>query len=312
VVLVFGLAGSFLLVSSHAATPAQRAEAENGTATVAAAVSDATASGGQAVKFAAAARQTTNCLPPLSQTMTNAVSHLCGFPDATNTGVPPGTQLTPSGSITVTQDGAVVQNLDINGNITVLANNVTIKNTRITSGDYYPIRYFDDNNTGLLVEDTEIIGTNSDVTAGMSFSSFKLLRVNIHGAADGVKVEDDTDVEDSYIHDLAIGEDTHNDGLQSTGGSNITINHNSIILSADVSSCMQFGNENGDSSNVTISNNLFDGGGYCVRIYGNGTNNKVLNNHFGHDEAYGVYDITDPGVTVTGNVWDDSGDAKNS
>ena len=40
--------------------------------------------------------------------------HSCGYPDATNTGVTPGVRLTKSGSVRVTQDYRVVQNLTIN------------------------------------------------------------------------------------------------------------------------------------------------------------------------------------------------------
>ena len=54
-----------------------------------------------------------------------------GFPNASNTGVPAGVSLKPSGSITVTQNGAVLDGLDVSGSIRVQANNVTIKRTRI-------------------------------------------------------------------------------------------------------------------------------------------------------------------------------------
>src|SRR5688500_4524435 len=89
-------------------------------------------------------------------------------PGPTNTGVTPGTVLTPSASLTVRQNGQVVQNLDIKGTITVLANDVIIRRVRITTGDYYPIRYFDNDNTGLLVEDSEIIGTSDSVTSAIA------------------------------------------------------------------------------------------------------------------------------------------------
>jgi len=71
--------------------------------------------------------------------------------------------------IRVTGTGAVLDGLDVNGSIDVLADNVTIKRSRIVSGDYYPIRYFDNDNTGLLIEDTEIAGTSPDVTSSIAF-----------------------------------------------------------------------------------------------------------------------------------------------
>ena len=49
-----------------------------------------------------------------------ASPHSCGFPDATNTGADC-SQLAPSGSLTVTTSGAVVEGKNISGSITVQA-----------------------------------------------------------------------------------------------------------------------------------------------------------------------------------------------
>ncbi|MFS8065512.1 MAG: hypothetical protein ACMG6S_03985, partial [Byssovorax sp.] len=142
-------------------------------------------------------------------------------PDASNTGVPAGTKLTPSGSIKVTEDGAVIENLHVTGTITVLANNVTIRKVHLTSDDYYPIRYFDNDNTGLLVEDSEIEGTTGDVTSAISFANYTARRLNIHGSSDGLKADSNVLIEDCWIHDLSNGPSEHNDAVQSTGGKGV-------------------------------------------------------------------------------------------
>jgi hypothetical protein len=230
-------------------------------------------------------------------------------PGPTNTGVPPGTVLTPSGSITVSTAGAVVEGLDIQGTITVLANNVTIRKVRITTGDYYPVRYFDNNNTGLLVEDTEIIGTSGNVTSGIAFRDYTARRVNVHGSADGLKADANVLIEDCYVHDLSNGPGEHNDGVQSTGGKGVTIRHSS--LSGGSNSCVQTGDENAATENLTIDCNWLDGGGYTLNIRGTGAtkprNTRVTNNRFGRDAQYGPWVIDDPNPVVTGNVYDDSG-----
>ena len=64
--------------------------------------------------------------------------HSCGFPDATNTGADC-SALAPSGSVTVTGNGAVVEGKDISGSVTVQASDVTIRNDCITSSDIYPV-----------------------------------------------------------------------------------------------------------------------------------------------------------------------------
>jgi hypothetical protein len=231
-----------------------------------------------------------------------------GWPNATNTGVPSGTTLTTSGSITVTTDGAVIENLDITGSITVLANNVTIRKVRLTSGDYYPIRYFDNNNTGLLVEDSEIIGLSGDVTSAIAFQHYTARRLNIHGMADGLKADADVLIEDCWIHNLSNGATEHNDGVQSTGGKGVTIRHNNISGASNAT--VQTGDESGAATeDMTIENNLLSGGGYTLNIRGTGAtvpkNTRVINNRFIHDAAYGPWTIDDPSPTVTGNVYDD-------
>ena len=231
-----------------------------------------------------------------------AEPHLCGFPDATNTGVPTGAHLKRSGSITVTKRGAIIDGRDLHGSITVLADDVTIRNTRITSGSYYPIRYGEKDNTGLLVEDTEIIGTSPNVTSGIAFAHYTALRVNVHGTADGLKVEDGVVVRDSFVHDLAFGTDTHNDGMQSTGGHDIEIVHNTVLAKGGVS-CLMFGGENGAPSNILVDDNLLNGGNYSIYLDPHGEDRTIVNNHFGGDAVYGVATMQGS-YTAHGNLWD--------
>lgn len=230
-------------------------------------------------------------------------------PGPTTTGVPAGTVLKPSGSIKVEQDGAVIEDLDITGEITVLANDVTIRRVRITSGDYYPIRYFDNDNRGLVVEDSEIIGTSGDVTSAIAFAHYTARRLNIHGGADGLKADSDVLIEDCWIHDLSNGPDEHNDGVQSTGGKGVTIRHN--VISGASNACVQTGDEGGATEDLTIECNWLSGGGYSLNIRGTGAtvpkNTKVIDNRFGRDHVYGPWTIDDPNPTVTGNVYDDDG-----
>lgn len=305
VCLLFAGVGTMLLSMSSAATSTASLQPEAGTKTAKVqTLADATASGGQKVQFGAAGGFQANCISKPSA---------CGYPDETNTGVPSGVNLTPSGSITITQNGTVIHGLNITGEVVVRANNVTIRNTRITSGDYYPIRYFDNNNTGLLVEDSEIIGTNSNVTSSVAFNDYTLRRVNIHGGADGLKTDGNVVVEDSYIHDLSVGADTHNDGFQATGGSNVTLRHNTCKLSTTngANACLQMGNENGTSTNWLVTDNLFDGGGWTINTGGaNSTSIVFSNNRFTRNYGYGP--ASTGTVTWTGNYYDDTGAAANN
>lgn len=235
---------------------------------------------------------------------------LGGYPDDTNTGVPAGTTLTNSGSLTVNTNGAVVQNLNVSGQIIVNANNVTIRNCRITSSDYYPIDWDGSTHTGLVVEDTEIIANTYNVTAGMSFSNYTARRVFVTGSADGFKADSNVLIEDCYVTLLGIGPDTHNDGVQTTGGSNVTLRHNTFKLGspAGVSAVVQVGNEWGTNSNWVIQNNLIDGGGWSINASNDPADNpnfQITNNRFTRRAAYGPGSVG--GATWTGNIYDDNG-----
>ena len=82
---------------------------------------------------------TGNCTPPNYSA--------CGYPDATNTGVPAGTTLTNvSGDcVRITTPNTVINGQHITGCIQVEANNVTIQNSEITSSNFYAIQYGRDN-----------------------------------------------------------------------------------------------------------------------------------------------------------------------
>ncbi len=233
----------------------------------------------------------------------------CGKPKPGphNTGVPAGTTLTPSGSIRVEQDGAIVEDLDIDGAVTILANNVTIRRVRIRSGDYYPIRYFDNDNTGLVVEDSEIEGTTDDATASISFVNYTARRLNIHGAADGFKADANVVIEDSWVHDLRNGLDQHNDGVQSTGGKGVTLRNNWI--SGASNAAVQTGDLGGATEDLTLECNWFGGGGWTLNIRGTGAtvpkNTRIVNNVFSRDHGYGPWTLDDPTPTIEGNTYED-------
>jgi hypothetical protein len=228
-------------------------------------------------------------------------------PGPGNTGVPAGTVLKPSGSIKVQTAGAIIEDLDIQGEITVLADNVTIRRVHLRSGDYYPIRYFDNDNHGLLVEDSEIEGTSDDVTASLSFANYTARRLNVHGGADGFKADENVLIEDCWVHDLRNGPGQHNDGVQSTGGKGVTIRHNTI--SGASNACVQTGDEDAATEDLTVECNWLSGGGYSLNIRGTGAtrpkNTRIIDNRFARDSAYGPWTLDDPNPIVTGNTYDD-------
>ncbi len=233
------------------------------------------------------------------------------FPDASNTGVPAGTTLTASGPLIVTTNGAVIDALDVSGRIRIQANDVTIKRSRITGGVPYQVR-IDSGFTGTVVEDSELIGNSDDCSSGISNSSYTARRLNVHGCKDGLKVASDVVVEDSWIYDQRKFAGTHNDGIQSVGGSNVLIQRNTIEGPFQQSTSAILAQTNlGPIDNFVITHNYLSGGSFTVYLkdkgtgFGPPTNSAITYNTFERDSwLYGIW-TTSGSPTITGNVYDD-------
>ncbi len=231
------------------------------------------------------------------------------YPDASTTGVRDGVTLSPSGSITVTQDGAVVEGLDITGRIDVRADDVTIRNVRVSSSASHLIRNHGKN---LLVEDVTLVG-QQPCSAGIAFTNYTARRVDVSGCADGMKANGNVVIEDSYIHDLRKWPGTHNDGIQSTGGSNMVIRNNTIEGAfRDSVSAIKFTSEFNHLSDVTIEGNKFFGGNYTIYLTKKPgmrapTDIRIADNVFVRDSAkWGwLFNDNHSSQVFVNNTWDD-------
>jgi hypothetical protein len=235
--------------------------------------------------------------------------HACGFPDATNTGASC-SALAPSGPVTVTSNGAVVEGKNISGSVTVRASDVTIRNDCITSSGIYPVHFV--SGSHLTVEDTTITGTGHgcDRAVEPAGNGAVMDRLNVSGCEDGIQMYDHDVLENSYIHDLAFTSSSHNDGVQQNGGRDDVVRHNTIFNPHNQTSCVNFTTDFGGISGITITGNLLNGGNYTVysRSGGNGdpTGVSVTGNQFGGADVYGL--LSDDGsVTWSGNVSDATG-----
>jgi hypothetical protein len=193
--------------------------------------------------------------------------------------------------MTISTAGTVIDSKDISGQLTIAANNVTVKNSRIKSGDYYVVEV-NDGITGFTIQDSELDGLSSSGT-GLRTASATILRNNIHNSVDGILITgSNTTIQDNYIHDLVAPTGTeHIDPITNDGeGNNIIVRHNHIYLAsaAHTTACMTFDAFWAGISNVTEDNNLIEGGTFVLRLDGLGSEKTA-----GH---------TLTGVTVTNNA----------
>ena len=235
-----------------------------------------------------------------------------GYPNASNTGVPAGTALSPSGSLTITTPGTVIDAKDVNGSIYVDADNVTIKRTRIRNAGGTGISIVPGRH-GILIEDVELDGTgNADASEAIKFGGYTARRVHIHHYGEGFRANGDVLIEDSYAHDFTnfIAAGAHQDAIQSTGGNDLTFRHNTLLMNVDGgNAAIMLGTYYG--SNVLVENNIVAGGSYV--LYGGGdwgnvrfVNNRISTAYFPRGGYFGVFTYAD-NATKTGNVWHETG-----
>jgi Right handed beta helix region len=276
-----------------------------------------------------------------------ASPHVCGYPDAANTGVPasmyllsvpdqvssgPGWKYDPRGWVEVYGNGAVLSGLYIPYNLDISASNVTIKDvTVMQAGDGFGIslRHTRD----ATIEDSDIY---SPYATGPD--RLQVAIKDIYGDSTGTKVESDNiwhtstgiqlsegTVADNYVHDLAYTTGDHVNGIVSDEGvaAGLTITHNTVFNPVGQTDCIAMLEAFGQQENVTITGNLISGGGY--EIYGGDgrwtpaniviTGNRFARTYYPNGGFYGpaAY-VSTPGANGdvwSGNVWDDTGSPVN-
>ena len=330
------------LVVSRAASPVVSIHTATGTVNGVCAnkVSDSSSASGTAVKFAGCgggATRTLNCTPAPNATMTNNVSHLCGFPDVTNTGVPPGTVLKRvpeditkgpgwewDGKRISVSNGAVLDGLSFGADLSIDADNVTVKNCYMKAHvDNFgiAIRHADN----VTIQDSTL---ESDPGANRSLTlitdvyrdsqNIKIQRVNFIGSS-GAASMDAGLLEDSYIHDLGYAPGDHTNGF-TTNNTNgpLIIRHNTILNSYSQTDAISLFQDFGPQRDRLIDNNLVAGGSYCIYGGSDGPSSgdiRITNNHFsrmyfancGEYGPIAHFNSGDPGNIWSGNIWDDTG-----
>jgi hypothetical protein len=268
--------------------------------------------------------------------------HTCGFPDATDTGVPGGTVLrsVPSQvsrgpgwhfdardrSVVVTASGTVLSSLYIPYSLVIEASDVTVRDVRVVTSGYFGIALR--HTTGVTIEDSTVSGRTR--TIGRVGSAI----VDAYGDSTGIVIENDnisqfkTGVQVStgliagnYIHDPGYIHGDHTNGIYVAGTTEpLTIYGNTIFnnlgqtddINLDASTSGQ------DVANKIVVDNMLVGGGYS--IYGGGARNDrtsnivIEDNEFGrlyylHGGQYGPVAYFNPagsGNVWSGNVWSGS------
>ncbi|MGI8448866.1 MAG: hypothetical protein ACR2MP_17155 [Streptosporangiaceae bacterium] len=265
--------------------------------------------------------------------------HQCGFPDATNTGVPvrtrlrkvpgqvssgPGWYYDHRGFVAVVGTGAVLSGLSISCGVSVTGSHVTIRDVKIVTGGQsamgIALRHVQD----VTIKDSTIAGSNTGsgrLMVGVKdvygdARGTRLLDDDIFQATTGVQIYQGL-IQGTYIHHLGMISSDHVNGVTTNGDTQpLVIRHNTIFDSFAQTDAIGLFQDFGVVANVTIDDNLLAGGGYS--IYGGEgskgrpshivvTGNRISTKFFRHGGYWGPavdFDTRAPGDAWSGNVWD--------
>jgi hypothetical protein len=263
-----------------------------------------------------------------SQTNCVILPSVCGYPDATNSGVPAGTTLSaPQGSLTITTPNTVLRNADVHGTITVDANHVTIEDSRIVAGNGelngVSGIVIPGGITGTTVRYTTLEGsncTNGSMFAGvMNQSDDTLVMDHDYGSCLDDILHGSGTLANSYSIDNAnIPEDHYEPVAYDGGQGGLWIRHDTLLnphgqTAAVFTQCTWGGNV----TPLVIEANLMAGGDFV--IYGplsdpcpdNGAEESVIANrisriYFPNGGYYGVAAYFAANTAWSGNVWDET------
>ena len=235
-----------------------------------------------------------------------------GFPNENNTGLIDRSALEfHDGNLTVTEDGTVIENLEINGRLLIAARNVIVRNVWVYTTDFYTVQVI--KGGSLLIEDSEIGHPSYRGERGIAGKNVTARRIDVHDVADGIKTGDNGVYDRIYCHDLASNGIGHHDCFQDDGGGDNWIIKNSTIDARGGNAAVFIKSDKGPIRNVRVENNYLNGGHYTIYSvegyggYGDPTGVVITNNRFGRDYDYGVLD-RDGDITWSDNTWADTGE----
>lgn len=227
---------------------------------------------------------------------------------AETVGVSAGVGMTPySGTLHVTQNNAVLRNMEITGNVIIDADNVSMSNIRLISKTEDAALRIENGADGFILQNCEIDGGGATATAVDGHGKF--LRNDIHGAENGINVTGPSLIKGNYIHGLKNKNGSpHYDGVQVDGGHDIQIVGNTIVNENAQTSAIMLDNYAGSLSNITVEGNRLVGGGYTIYIDGRFTGGtvddasiRIINNQIGGG-LYGDYAFFEHQPVLYGNT----------
>jgi hypothetical protein len=262
---------------------------------------------------------------PSSKTNCVNVPSSCGYPDATNSGVPAGTKLTAqTGEMSVTKAGTTVKGLAVTGAIAIDASNTTLEDDEViaSAGSGNRGIYIAPGVTGTVLNHVTCHGAGKGVQYCIfnKSSSTKIEHSYLYNC--GECLNGSGTVTDSFFDVTAVISGEHYEDIYYGGGEGpLIVNHDTMLNPQGQTATIFASTDFGNQTTLTITNNLLVGGGYT--LYGGAscttggcgsvkgpvtvTGNRFSKKYYPNGGYYGIGSYFNNAVTTwSGNVWDEN------
>jgi hypothetical protein len=257
----------------------------------------------------------------------------CGYPDATNTGVPAGTALAKqSQNITVGNSGTTIKDVALEGAISVEADNTKIEDSEITVDGTQTCGkscggrgiWIKPGVTGTLIKNVTCHGgapTGENVTQYCVMSNDSATTIEaLHAYYCTECLAGPMNVSNSFIDETGaqIPEEHYEDIYYGGGSGPLVVNHNTMLNPNGQTAVVFASVDFGDQTTLSITNNLMAGGGYMLYggVSGSGgkvlgpvtvTGNRFSRKYYPEGGYYGVASYFENSVTSwSANIWDET------
>lgn len=228
-------------------------------------------------------------------------------------------------TMSITQAGAVVENVDVSRYIDITASNVTVRNVRVrgNGGPSYGI-YIKPGVTGTRLENIEIGGgdngtTKTGVDVGVLLpansggaGSNKAFRVWVHHTLDGFRLDGNGLISCSRVSSLDMAPGAHGDGVQSTGWSGSAIEDSYIEGGSNAP--IFFNQESGNPpivgaqvlrNRIVGMSNGTDVSSFGLYVNGGTSQTRAIGNVFAGQYQGGPVNSNATFAEFSGNTWAD-------
>jgi hypothetical protein len=271
----------------------------------------------------AVAGNRTNCM---------RVPSACGYPDATNTGVPAGTTLTlRSGAVVVSTPGTTISGIGLTGTIDVEASDTTIEDSEVTV-DGTQVCGASCGGKGIWIKPGVSGTVIQDVTChggapnGVDVTQYCILNSGSATQVKRVRAYNCTEcfagpgtLSDSFLDVTGTIKGEHYEDIYYGGGGGpLRVDHDTMLNPQGQTAVVFASVDFGDQTALTITNNLMAGGGYVIYGGASGSNGhvtgpvRIAGNRFSrryspNGGSYGVVAYLNSAVTSwSGNIWDET------